>query len=49
MHVALPIEQQAFQRIKGRLDQRKVKYDEVGGSLYVKDRNGLGIELMPYS
>ncbi|HAA94810.1 MAG TPA: hypothetical protein DHW65_08575 [Dehalococcoidia bacterium] len=49
MHVALPIEQQAFQRIKGRLDQRKVKYDEVGGSIYVKDRNGLGIELMPYN
>ena len=48
MHIALPIAQQTFQELKGRMDQGKIKYEEVGGSLYVKDPNGLGIELMPY-
>ena len=48
MHIALPIAQQIFQDLKGRLDQNKIKYQEVGGSVYVKDPNGLTIELMPF-
>jgi len=48
MHVALPIARNVFVELKGRMDGNKIKYEEVGGSLYVKDPNGLGIELMPY-
>ncbi len=47
MHIAMPIPQSLFDEVKGRLDANRVKYQEVGGSLYVKDPNGLGIELMP--
>ena len=47
MHIAMPIPRDRFQEVKGRLDANRVKYQEVGGSLYVKDPNGLGIELMP--
>lgn len=48
MHIALPIAQRTFDELKGRLDKNRVKYQEVGGSLYVKDPNGLAIELMPH-
>ncbi|MDA0263100.1 MAG: VOC family protein [Chloroflexi bacterium] len=48
MHIALPIAKEVFLDLKGRMDRNKVKYQEVGGSLYVKDPNGLAIELMPY-
>ena len=48
MHIALPIAKNIFLEVKGRLDQNKIKYQEVGGALYVNDPNGLGIELMPY-
>ena len=47
MHIAMPIPRTHFQEVKGRLDADRVKYQEVGGSLYVDDPNGLGIELMP--
>ena len=47
MHVALPISQDRLQAVKERLDAGRVKYQEVGRSLYLKDPNGLGIELMP--
>ena len=47
MHIALPISPERFDQLKGRLDPGKVKYQEVGGSVYVKDPNGLTIELMP--
>ena len=47
MHIALPISQERFDQLKGRLDKNKVKYQIVGKSLYLKDPNGLGIELMP--
>lgn len=47
MHIALPISPERFDQLKGRLDAGKVKYQEVGGSVYVKDPNGLTIELMP--
>jgi catechol 2,3-dioxygenase-like lactoylglutathione lyase family enzyme len=46
MHVAMPIPRHQFQEVKDRLDANRVKYQEVGGSLYVDDPNGLGIELM---
>ena len=48
MHIALPIAQNIFHVLKGRLDQNKIKYQEVGGSVYIKDPNGLTIELMPF-
>ena len=47
MHVALPISQDHLEAVRERLDTRRVKYQEVGRSLYLKDPNGLGIELMP--
>ena len=46
MHVALAIGQERLNEIKGRLEQHRVKYQEIGGSLYLKDPNGLGLELM---
>ncbi len=48
MHIALPIAKNIFQDLKGRMDQNKIKYQEVGGSAYVNDPNGLTIELMPF-
>ena len=48
MHIALPIAKDIFLEIKGRCDRGKIKYQEAGGSFYVKDPNGLAIELMPY-
>jgi len=47
MHVALRISRRELAQVKARLDQHRVKYQEVGGSLYLKDPNGLGIELLP--
>ena len=47
MHIALAITAARYAGVKGRLDEHRVKYEEVGGSLYVKDPNGLGIELLP--
>ena len=48
MHIALPIAKNIFLEVKGRLDRNKITSQEVGVALYVKDPNGLGIELMPY-
>ena len=47
MHIAMPIPRDSFEEVKTRLDANRVKYQEVGHSLYLKDPNGLGIELMP--
>ena len=47
MHIALPIERKRLDEIKGRLQKHRVKFQEIGGGLYFKDPNGLGIELMP--
>ena len=47
MHVALAITPARYAEVKQRLDHKRVSYEEVGGSLYVKDPNGLGIELLP--
>ncbi len=48
MHIALPIARNIFLEIKGRCDRNKIKYQEAGGAIYVKDPNGLAIELMPF-
>jgi len=48
MHIALPIEKSIFLGIKERCDRKKIKYQEVGGAIYVSDPNNLTIELMPY-
>ena len=48
MHIALPIVRNSFLDIKWRCDQAKIKYQEVGGAIYVRDPNGLAIELMPF-
>ena len=47
MHIALPITPERYAEVKARLDEQRVGYEEVGGSLYVKDPNRLGIELLP--
>ncbi len=47
MHIALGISRERLTQVKASLDQQRVKYQEVGGSLYLKDPNGLGIELLP--
>ena len=49
MHVALMVSRDHLDAIKKRLRQHRVKFQEIGGSLYLKDPNGLGIELMPQS
>ena len=46
MHIALVIDEAKREEIKGRLQQRRVKFQEIGGAVYLKDPNGLGIELM---
>ena len=46
MHVALAISQERLDEVKGRLQEHRVKYQEIGRSLYLKDPNGLSIELM---
>lgn len=49
MHIAIAIaiSPARYAEVKGRLDSHSVSYQEVGGSLYVNDPNGLGIELLP--
>ena len=47
MHVAPSISRDRLDEIKGRLEQRRISFQEIGWSLYFNDPNGLGIELMP--
>ena len=47
MHIALSISTRKYSEVKSSLEAHKVRYEEVGGSLYVKDPNGLGLELLP--
>ena len=37
MHIALGISQARYAEVKASLDKNRVKYEEVGGSLYIKD------------
>ena len=46
MHIALVIDRDRRDEIKKKLEERRVKFQEIGGGLYLKDPNGLGIELM---
>ena len=47
MHIALEITEARKTAVTSRLDARGIGYQEIGGSLYLKDPNGLGIELLP--
>ena len=47
MHIALPMKKELLAGVEDKLKARRVKYQEIGGALYFKDPNGLGIELMP--
>jgi hypothetical protein len=47
MHIALAISGERLTQVKTLLGQHQVKYQEIGGSVYLKDPNGLGIELLP--
>lgn len=46
MHIALVIDTEKREEIKTRLLQRRISFQEIGGGVYLKDPNGLGIELM---
>ena len=46
MHVAVPISTERFEEIDGRLRQRGVSYQRIGNSVYLKDLNGMSMELM---
>ena len=46
MHVAVPISTERFEEIDGRLRQRGVSYQRIGNSVYLKDPNGMSMELM---
>ena len=47
MHVAIGVSPQRMAGIRQRIVSRRLKFQEVGGSLYVGDPNGLNIELLP--
>ena len=47
MHIAMPMEKSRLPGVSEKLTARRVKFQEIDGSLYFKDPNGLGIELMP--
>lgn len=47
MHLALGISRTRLKEVKDRLEQHRVQHREIDGSVYLKDPNGLGIELMP--
>ena len=47
MHIAIDITEERKTEIKARLAAANVRYAEMEGSVYIKDPNGLGIELLP--
>ena len=47
MHIAIAISPERLIEVTERLVNNRVKYQEIGGSLYIKDPNGLVIELLP--
>lgn len=47
MHIALAVSRERLAGLKERPGGHRVKYQEIAGSLYFKDPNGLGIELLP--
>lgn len=47
MHVALAITRARFVELKERLDANGIEYQDVGGSIYVRDPNRHNLELLP--
>ena len=47
MHIALPIAPDRLEEVKANLSRKRVKFQEIGGSVYFNDPNGMGLELMP--
>ena len=47
MHLALEITKERKAAVISRLDAKGIRYQEIDGSVYLKDPNNLGIELMP--
>lgn len=47
MHIALSISRTRYDEVKSRLDENAIVYEEVGGSIYVRDPNRLNLELLP--
>ena len=47
MHIALAIAPEKLEEVKANLSRNRVKYQEIGGSIYFNDPNGIGLELMP--
>ena len=47
MHIAIDITEERKTEIKARLVEAGVDHVEMEGSVYIKDPNGLGIELLP--
>ncbi len=47
MHIALAIAPDRLEEVKANLSRNRVKYQEIDGSVYFKDPNGMGLELMP--
>ena len=47
MHIAIAISQEHYAEVKARVVENNVAYEEVGGSLYVRDPNRLNLELLP--
>ncbi len=47
MHIAIEMAEHRVAEMKSRLDSKGIGYQEIGGSIYLKDPNGLGIELLP--
>ena len=46
MHVAIPISQDQWNGIEGRLKERGVPYQRIGNSVYFRDPNGMNLEVM---
>ena len=46
MHVAISIPQGHYDEIEGRLKERGIGYNRIGDSVYLRDPNGLTLELL---
>ena len=46
MHVAIPISRERYDEVEGRFKERGVPHRRIGDSVYLKDPNGMSIELI---
>ena len=46
MHVAIPISPERYDEVEGRFKERGVPHRRIGDSVYLKDPNGMTIELI---